>query len=62
MENHTLKLYNEFKGIFGENVTEYDVENYYDLKEFVEFLNQYNQIVATDNRTKLNIPFMKRRY
>ena len=28
-------------------------------KEFVEFLNQYNQIVATDNRTKLNIPFMK---
>jgi uncharacterized Rmd1/YagE family protein len=38
MENYTLKLYNEFKGIFEEDVTEYYVENYYDLKEFVEFL------------------------
>ena len=28
-------------------------------KEFVNFLNQYNQIVAKDNRTKINIPFMK---
>lgn len=28
-------------------------------KEFVNFLNQYNQIVAKDNRTNLNIPFMK---
>jgi hypothetical protein len=28
-------------------------------KKFVEFLNQYNQIVAKDNRTKINIPFMK---
>ena len=28
-------------------------------KEFVSFLNQYNQIVAKDNRTNLNIPFMK---
>ena len=28
-------------------------------KDFVNFLNQYNQIVAKDNRTNLNIPFMK---
>jgi hypothetical protein len=28
-------------------------------KQFVDFLNQYNQIVAVDDRTKLNIPFMK---
>jgi hypothetical protein len=28
-------------------------------KKFVEFLNQYGQIVAKDNRTKINIPFMK---
>ena len=28
-------------------------------KEFVNFLNQYNQVVAKDNRTNLNIPFMK---
>jgi len=38
MENYTLKLYNEFKYIFEEDVTEYYVENYDDLKEFVEFL------------------------
>jgi tRNA nucleotidyltransferase/poly(A) polymerase len=28
-------------------------------KDFLSFLNQYNQIVVKDNRTKLNIPFMK---
>lgn len=28
-------------------------------KQFVDFLNQYNQIVAVDDRTSLNIPFMK---
>ena len=28
-------------------------------KKFAEFLNQYGQIVAKDNRTKINIPFMK---
>lgn len=28
-------------------------------KEFVDFLNQYNQIVAVDDRTNINIPFMK---
>ena len=28
--------------------------------EFVEFLNQYNSIVATDDRININIPFMKK--
>ena len=28
-------------------------------KQFVDFLKQYSQIVAVDDRTKLNIPFMK---
>ena len=28
-------------------------------KDFLNFLNQYNQIVVKDNRTNLNIPFMK---
>ena len=27
--------------------------------EFVDFLNKYNSLVATDSRTNLNIPFMK---
>tara|TARA_R110001592_G_scaffold87117_3_gene257218 strand:- start:3679 stop:4446 length:768 start_codon:yes stop_codon:yes gene_type:complete len=29
-------------------------------KKFIEFLNKYKQIVATDTRTNINIPFMKR--
>lgn len=28
-------------------------------KEFVEFLNHYNSLVAVDDRTNINIPFMK---
>lgn len=28
-------------------------------KQFIDFLQKYNQIVATDNRTKINIPFMQ---
>jgi len=29
-------------------------------KDFVEFLNKYNSVVAVDDRTNINIPFMKR--
>ena len=29
-------------------------------KEFVDFLNKYNSVVAVDDRTSINIPFMKR--
>lgn len=28
-------------------------------KEFVDFLNKYNSVVAVDDRTNINIPFMK---
>jgi hypothetical protein len=28
--------------------------------EFIEFLNKYNSLVATDDRTNINIPFMKK--
>ena len=28
--------------------------------KFIEFLNQYGEIVAKDNKTKINIPFMKK--
>jgi hypothetical protein len=28
-------------------------------KEFLDFLDKYNQIVTTDDRTNINIPFMK---
>mgnify|MGYP003645212348 FL=1 len=28
-------------------------------KDFIKFLDQYKELVATDDRSKLNIPFMK---
>jgi hypothetical protein len=28
-------------------------------KEFLSFLDKYNQVVASDDRTNINIPFMK---
>jgi hypothetical protein len=60
MENHTLKLYNEFKGIFIEDTIEYYVENYYDLKEFVEFLKNLkediNEAEYQGRDVKLNKP------
>ena len=60
MENYTLRLYNEIKGIFEEDVTEYYVENYYDLKEFVEFLKnikeEVNEAEYQGRKEKLNKP------
>ena len=60
MENHTLELYNEFKSIFEEDVTEYYVENYYDLKEFVDFLKNLkediNEAEYQGREVKLNKP------
>ena len=32
MENYSEELYKEFKSVLDENIEEYDVENYYDLK------------------------------
>ena len=45
MENYTLKLYNELKGIFDDDVTEYYLENSDDFKEFVEFLKTIKEEV-----------------
>ena len=60
MENYTLRLYNEIKDIFEEDVTEYYVENYYDLKEFVEFLKnikeEVNEAEYQGRKVKLNKP------
>ena len=60
MENYTLRLYNEINGIFEEDVTEYYVENYYDLKEFVEFLKnikeEVNEAEYQGRKVKLNKP------
>lgn len=60
MENYTLGLYNEIRGIFEEDVTEYYVENSYDLKEFVEFLKnikeEVNEAEYQGREVKLNKP------
>ena len=46
MENYTSQLYDEFKNIHEEDILEYDVENYYDLKEFVDFLNSKDKLAS----------------
>jgi hypothetical protein len=60
MENYTLELYNEIRGIFEEDVTEYYVENYDDLKEFIEFLKTIkegvNEAEYQGREVKLNKP------
>ena len=43
MENYTKELYSEFKLGLDENIEEYDVENYDDLKEFIHFLKNIKQ-------------------
>ena len=60
MENYSEELYNEFKLGLDENIEEYDVENYYDLKEFIHFLkNMKEDINEAENQgrnVKLNKP------
>ena len=43
MENYTKELYSEFKLGLDENIKEYDVENYDDLKEFIHFLKNIKE-------------------
>jgi len=43
MENYTKELYSEFKLGLDENIEEYDVENYDDLKEFIHFLKNMKE-------------------
>jgi len=58
MENYSEELYNEFKLSLDENIEEYDVENYYDLKEFVDFLKNMkediNEAEYQGRKVKLN--------
>ena len=60
MQNYTSELYNEFKNIFEEDIFEYDVENYEDLKEFVDFLSnlkeEVNEAEYQGRDVKLNKP------
>ena len=60
MENYSEELYNEFKSVLDENIEEYDVENYYDLKEFVDFLKtmkeDINEAEYQGRKVKLNKP------
>jgi hypothetical protein len=60
MENYSEELYKEFKSVLDENIEEYDVENYYDLKEFVDFLKtmkeDINEAEYQGRKVKLNKP------
>jgi hypothetical protein len=60
MENYSEELYNEFKSHLGENINEYDVENYYDLKEFIHFLKNMKEDITEaeyqGREVKLNKP------
>ena len=60
MENYSEELYNEFKLVLDENIEEYDVENYYDLKEFIHFLKNMkediNEAEYQGRKVKLNKP------
>jgi hypothetical protein len=46
MENYSEELYNEFKLGLDENIEEYDVENYYDLREFIHFLKNMKEDIT----------------
>ena len=43
MKNYSEELYSEFKLSLDENIEEYDVENYDDLKEFIHFLKNMKE-------------------
>ena len=60
MENYSKELYNEFKLGLDENIEEYDVENYEDLKEFIHFLKNMKEDITEaeyqGREVKLNKP------
>ena len=60
MKDYSKELYNEFKSHLGENINEYDVENYYDLKEFIHFLKNMKEDITEaeyqGREVKLNKP------
>jgi hypothetical protein len=60
MENYSEELYKEFKSFLDEGIEEYDVENYHDLKEFIQFLKNMkedvNEAEYQGREVKLNKP------
>lgn len=60
MENYSEELYREFKLGIDENIEEYDVENYEDLKEFIHFLKNMKEDITEaeyqGREVKLNKP------
>ena len=60
MENYAEELYSEFKLGLDENIEEYDVENYEDLKEFIHFLKNMKEDITEaeyqGREVKLNKP------
>ena len=60
MENYSEELYREFKLSIDENIEEYDVENYEDLKEFIHFLKNMKEDITEaeyqGREVKLNKP------
>ena len=60
MENYAEELYNDFKLGLDENIEEYDVENYEDLKEFIHFLKNMKEDITEaeyqGREVKLNKP------
>ena len=60
MKDYSKELYNEFKSHLGESINEYDVENYDDLKEFLQFIKEYkpdvNEAEYQGREVKLNKP------
>ena len=60
MENYSEELYREFKLGIAENIEEYDVENYEDLKEFIHFLKNMKEDITQaeyqGREVKLNKP------
>jgi hypothetical protein len=60
MENYSEELYKEFKLGIDENIEEYDVENYEDLKEFIHFLKNMKEGITEaeyqGREVKLNKP------
>ena len=61
MKNVTKELYLEFTNQFNnDDIIEYDVENYYDLKEFLEFIKEYkpevNEAEYQGREVSLNKP------
>ena len=60
MENYSKELYNEFKLLMNKGIEEYDVENYYDLKEFIDYLKNMkediNEAEYQGRKVKLNKP------